>query len=346
MNDTFPCPKSIAMNSLLASSHASSPLLPLFPHSSKTFRQPHFHSLLFVSSNSNFSSMVVTRCSSAPSHSGSNPSQQPLLNDQTFHTEVTTPQTPSFLSPLPKLTSSDQAFFLLAFIASTTSVAFASFVVAAVPALFAIRNAAISLSKLADTAREELPSTMTAIRLSGMEISDLTLELSDLSPSVSLYLCSIRYYSTIQFVFLLERLVNCNEVWIKSQEVADGVNASAQVVQAAEAKLRQFSSMARQQTEFNILSSKQLEHLLNGDTNTWGDISAILSFFFVNLIIVRFNTAMIQERASLPIISLQPAVAGAARKTTRAVGRATKSLFNIISGRQGTTEYDDDRAYD
>jgi len=43
-----------------------------------------------------------------------------------------------------------------------------------------MRNAAISLSKLADTAREELPSTMIAIRLSGMEISDLTLELSDI----------------------------------------------------------------------------------------------------------------------------------------------------------------------
>ena len=41
-------------------------------------------------------------------------------------------------------------------------------------------RAATSLSKLADTAREELPSTMAAIRLSGMEISDLTLELSDL----------------------------------------------------------------------------------------------------------------------------------------------------------------------
>lgn len=39
---------------------------------------------------------------------------------------------------------------------------------------------AIALAKLADTAREELPSTMAAIRLSGMEISDLTLELSDL----------------------------------------------------------------------------------------------------------------------------------------------------------------------
>lgn len=43
-----------------------------------------------------------------------------------------------------------------------------------------MRRAAISLSKLADTARDELPSTMAAIRLSGMEISDLTLELSDL----------------------------------------------------------------------------------------------------------------------------------------------------------------------
>jgi len=119
--------KSIAMNSLLASSRASSPLLPLFPHSSKTFnflfrfrlRQTHFHSLLFASSNSNFSPLVVACCSSAPSPIGSNPSQQPLLKDQTFHTQITTPQTPSFLSPLPKLNFSDQAFFLLAFIAST-----------------------------------------------------------------------------------------------------------------------------------------------------------------------------------------------------------------------------------
>ncbi|KAK7341205.1 hypothetical protein VNO80_24131 [Phaseolus coccineus] len=263
------------MNSLLASSHASSPLLPLFPQSSKTFnllcrlRQPHFHPLLFVSSNSKFSPMVVACCSSAPSPTGSNPSHQPLLNNQTLHSQVTTPQTPSFLSPLPKLTFSDQAFFLLAFIASTTSVAFASLVFAAVPTLFAMRNAAISLSKLADTAREELPSTMTAIRLSGMEISDLTLELSDLS-----------------------------------QEIADGFNKSSQALQAVEAGIRRMGSKAQQQT-----------------------------------------VSMIQERANLPIISLQPAVAGAARKTTRAVGRATKNLFNIISRRQDTAEYDDDGTY-
>lgn len=31
-----------------------------------------------------------------------------------------------------------------------------------------------------DVAREELPDTMAAVRLSGMELSDLTMELSDL----------------------------------------------------------------------------------------------------------------------------------------------------------------------
>ena len=31
-----------------------------------------------------------------------------------------------------------------------------------------------------DVTREELPDTMAAVRLSGMEISDLTMELSDI----------------------------------------------------------------------------------------------------------------------------------------------------------------------
>lgn len=44
----------------------------------------------------------------------------------------------------------------------------------------AMGRAATSFAKLADTAREELPTTLAAIRLSGMEISDLTLELSEL----------------------------------------------------------------------------------------------------------------------------------------------------------------------
>lgn len=41
--------------------------------------------------------------------------------------------------------------------------------------------------------------------------------------------------------------------------------------------------------------------------------------------------AMIQERANLPVISIQPVVVGAAKKTSRAVSRATKSLMNMMS---------------
>ncbi|KAK6232877.1 hypothetical protein SCA6_002950 [Theobroma cacao] len=51
---------------------------------------------------------------------------------------------------------------------------------------------------------------------------------------------------------------------------------------------------------------------------------------------------MIQERASLPIISLQPVVAGAARKTSRAVGQATKTIMNIIYRGEFSSEHDED----
>eukprot|EP00262_Sarcandra_glabra_P013434 TRINITY_DN3719_c0_g2_i1.p1 TRINITY_DN3719_c0_g2~~TRINITY_DN3719_c0_g2_i1.p1 ORF type:complete len:298 (+),score=48.64 TRINITY_DN3719_c0_g2_i1:212-1105(+) len=186
--------------------------------------------------------------------------------EERFNVEIRNPN-PNFAAYVrePKLSLADQAFFLLAFIACTTSIAFTSLVIAAVPTLYAMGRAAISLSKLADTAREELPSTMAAIRLSGMEISDLTLELSDLS-----------------------------------QEIADGVNKSAQAVQAAEAGIRQMGALARHRT-----------------------------------------ISMIQERASLPIISLQPVVAGAARKTSRAVGQATKTFMNIISRGEFSSEDDE-----
>ncbi|KAI3996805.1 hypothetical protein MKX01_041105 [Papaver californicum] len=176
---------------------------------------------------------------------------------------------PPMILPVAKLKSNNQLFFLLAFIAASTSIAFTSLVVAAVPTLYAMGRAAISLSKLADTAREELPSTMAAIRLSGMEISDLTLELSDLS-----------------------------------QEIADGVNKSAQAVQAAEAGIHQVGTIARQQA-----------------------------------------VSMIHERANLPVISIQPVVVGAAKKTSRAVGNATKTLMNMIT-RGESTSVDEDHGND
>ncbi|KAM1591801.1 hypothetical protein FF1_035702 [Malus domestica] len=51
--------------------------------------------------------------------------------------------------------------------------------------------------------------------------------------------------------------------------------------------------------------------------------------------------SMIQERASLPIISLQPAVVGAAKKTSLVVGQATRNLINIISRRDDSENEDD-----
>ncbi|KAL8208815.1 hypothetical protein R6Q57_008227 [Mikania cordata] len=171
---------------------------------------------------------------------------------ESFEVKVTNPKFPVRLS----LSLSDQAFFLLTFIACTAAASFIGFVMAAVPTLHAMGRTAIAVAKLADIAREELPSTMAAIRLSGMEISDLTLELSDLS-----------------------------------QEISDGVNKSAQAVQAAEAGVIKIGSLARQKT-----------------------------------------ISMIDERANLPVISIQPVVAGVAKKTSAAVGHAGKTFMNIISG--------------
>ncbi|MBV9387506.1 MAG: DUF948 domain-containing protein [Chroococcidiopsidaceae cyanobacterium CP_BM_ER_R8_30] len=53
------------------------------------------------------------------------------------------------------------------------------FLVAALPAFQEIARAARSIEKLVDTLRRELPPTLEAIRLTGMEISDLTDDVSD-----------------------------------------------------------------------------------------------------------------------------------------------------------------------
>ncbi|KAH8480903.1 hypothetical protein H0E87_030968 [Populus deltoides] len=251
----------------------------------------HFLSIVSPHANSSKHSRLLPICSSSnPARKQSSPANEESLNsnvevlggdelERNLNVEVANPVVPSYVQSWTKLSLSDQAFFLLSFIALTvqlnhpikmiailTSIAFTSLVAAAVPTLYAVGRAATSLSKLADTAREELPSTLAAIRLSGMEISDLTLELTDLS-----------------------------------QDITDGVNKSAQAVQAAEAGIRQIGTLAHQHT-----------------------------------------ISMIQERASLPIISLQPVVAGAAKKTSRAVGQATKTIMNIISRGEFNTEEKED----
>ncbi|CDP01483.1 unnamed protein product [Coffea canephora] len=55
----------------------------------------------------------------------------------------------------------------------------------AIPTMLAFKRAAESLEKLLDVTKEELPDTMAAVRLSGMEISDLTMELSDIGQEIT-----------------------------------------------------------------------------------------------------------------------------------------------------------------
>ncbi|XP_076882517.1 uncharacterized protein LOC143530908 isoform X2 [Bidens hawaiensis] len=47
--------------------------------------------------------------------------------------------------------------------------------------------------------------------------------------------------------------------------------------------------------------------------------------------------SMIEERANLPVISIQPVVADVAKKTSRAVGHAGKTFMNMISGGDSTS---------
>ncbi|KAK2444852.1 chitinase protein [Trifolium repens] len=97
---------------------------------------------------------------------------------------------------------------LLQVLAVVTSICTTWLFCSAIPTLLAFKRAAESLEKLMDTTREELPDTMAAIRLSGMEISDLTNELSDLG-----------------------------------QEITRGVKSSTRVVRSAEERLRRLTTM-------------------------------------------------------------------------------------------------------
>ncbi|KAJ0975183.1 hypothetical protein J5N97_017148 [Dioscorea zingiberensis] len=98
---------------------------------------------------------------------------------------------------------------LLNLIACSAAISTAWLFFSAIPALLAFKKSAESLEGLLDVTTEELPDAMAAVRLSGMEICDLTMELSDLG-----------------------------------QGIAQGVRRSTQAVRIAEDRLHRFSMLA------------------------------------------------------------------------------------------------------
>ncbi|XP_073293443.1 uncharacterized protein [Primulina huaijiensis] len=110
---------------------------------------------------------------------------------------------------------------VLSFIACGVAISATWLFCSAIPTLLAFRRAAESLEKLMDATREELPDTMAAIRLSGMEISDLTTELNDLG-----------------------------------QEITQGIRNSTRAVRVTEERLRQLTDMTPS-TSVQVVAPKE-----------------------------------------------------------------------------------------
>lgn len=125
----------------------------------------------------------------------------------TLTSTVGSPPTPPQL--IYQFTFTQRHILVLNVIACSVAVSATWLFISAIPTLLAFKRAAESLEKLLDVTREELPGTMAAARLSGMEISDLTMELSDLG-----------------------------------QQITQGVRGSTRAVRLAEERLRQFTNTA------------------------------------------------------------------------------------------------------
>ncbi|KAK9166569.1 hypothetical protein Scep_001760 [Stephania cephalantha] len=181
----------------------SSPSAPPLPQLQRRPSPTRFHiSATFNDTNTNrccFASLALQYHVSATPPTASPPS---ILTSS-----VGSPQLGSHFAPQWNLTH--RHVFILSSLACAVAISASWLFFSAIPTLLAFRKASESLEKLMDAATEELPDTMAAIRLSGMEISDLTMELSDLG-----------------------------------QEITRGVRNSTQVVRVAEERLRRLTTMA------------------------------------------------------------------------------------------------------
>jgi len=115
--------------------------------------------------------------------------------------------------------------------------------------------------------------------------------------------------------------------------------------------INQLKQFKQQKLEFDRLVHLLTNILCVGSCAAYLSHSKSNCLFFViyrtdDFVSIIWYPAMIQERASLPIISLQPVVAGAAKKTSRAVGQATKTIMNIISRGEFNSENEDASAID
>ncbi|VFQ72264.1 unnamed protein product [Cuscuta campestris] len=89
------------------------------------------------------------------------------------------------LQPPQSVIITPEHITLLTFCACAAAISTTWLLFSTTPKLLALKRSSSSLEKLMDAMEEELPETMAAVRLSGMEIIDLTAELSELGQDVT-----------------------------------------------------------------------------------------------------------------------------------------------------------------
>ncbi|KAI6692839.1 hypothetical protein NL676_020549 [Syzygium grande] len=116
---------------------------------------------------------------------GKTPKSDAIYNGQ-YHSMVSSPSTPIrapkdwSLRPSPELGLLSLLFVLFMAIGSVLSLAIVS-----IPALSAFRRLATSMSDLSKVVSVEVPGTLSSLKLSGLEISELTQQLSNLRQKIS-----------------------------------------------------------------------------------------------------------------------------------------------------------------
>lgn len=81
--------------------------------------------------------------------------------------------------------SAELGLVSLLFVISTAFAAFFAVAVVSIPTIGALRNLATSMEKLSHVVSQEVPATLFSLKLSGLEVNDLTKQLTSLRKMIS-----------------------------------------------------------------------------------------------------------------------------------------------------------------
>ncbi|XP_030540000.2 uncharacterized protein LOC115747831 [Rhodamnia argentea] len=137
--------------------------------------------------NANSMASISTEDIAAP------PSPTPLkkrkghtISTRQYHSLVSSPSTPiGALKDLSLRPSPELGLLSLLFVLSLAIGSVLSLAIVSIPAVSAFRRLATSMNDLSKVVSQEVPGTLSSLKLSGLEISELTQQLSNLRQKIS-----------------------------------------------------------------------------------------------------------------------------------------------------------------